>query len=256
MNNHQAEISEYFLAPEPTFPTKRLVFGTIMILIGFALGSTAALVMIGIGAAVIGLSFLSYNNAKRRFEARPSDEQMDTWLSEYLQRICDQDAIQKLGLDQSDLRRQSLVIPGPVYWPVNGLNTDEVIRRLGKDGCYRYSVLNLEVFLFLKDYLANYGCTYNWLRNTSVNEHTNEFFYKDVVSIKAANESTAYTLKDGQRLEHTQVFQLNLSGDRVSVVTNDIQLKTSPSLTGRVDTSVQSIRAMLREKKASAAAAI
>ena len=251
MSDKRNQIKEYFEAPKPSFPTKALLIGIVVLIIGIAIGE-AVTIIIGLllGAGIIIFPILSYNKAKQRFEARPSDRQMDAWLIEDFQHIIDKDALDKLGLDKDELIKDSLVIPGPVFWSVNGINTDEVVRRLGNDNYFRYSVWNVEVFLFTQNYLANYGCTYNWLRNTSVNEHTNEFFYKDVVSVKTATESSAYTLKDGKRMEHSQTFQLNLSGDQVTVVTNDENLKTSSEMISQVDKAVQSIRTMLREKKA------
>lgn len=250
MTDKKTQIKEYFVAPEPKFPAMGVLFGVAAILIGLAIGSGAAVVMTLIGLAVIVLSILSYNKAKQRYEARPTDQQMDAWLREDFERIAERDALASLGLDETQLERKSLRIAGPVYWLVDGLSPDEVLRRIGKDGCYRYSVWCLEAFAFTRNYLANYGCVYNWLRNTSVNERTNEFFYKDVVSVKTASESSAYTLKDGQRMEHSQTFQLKLSGDQVRVETNNGQLKTSAAMTSDVDAAVQSIRTMLREKKA------
>jgi hypothetical protein len=249
MSDKSTQIREYFVAPEPKVPAFSVVLGLAVIVIGLAIGSGAAIVMTLIGLAVIGVFILFYKKAKQRYEARPTDQQMDAWLREDFQRVADRDALERLGLDETQLERKSLRVPGPVYWLVDGLSAEEVLRKQGKDGCYRYSVWCLEVFAFTRNYLANYGCVYNWLRNTSVNEHTNEFFYKDVVSVKTATESSAYTLKDGQRMEHSQTFQLKLSGDHVRVETNNSQLKASSAMTGDVDAAVQSIRTMLREKK-------
>jgi hypothetical protein len=50
-------------------------------------------------------------------------------------------------------------------------------------------------------------------------------------------------------MEHAQAFQLNLPGDRVTVVIDHASLKTSSEMTSRVDKAVQSIRTMIRQKK-------
>jgi len=94
-----------------------------------------------------------------------------------------------------------------------------------------------------------YSCYYNWLRHTYVNEATNEFFYKDVVSVKTLTTSSAYTLRNNRQLVNSQAFQLKLSGDEVSVITNANELKTSSVMDSKIDKVVQSIRAILREKK-------
>ena len=54
---------------------------------------------------------------------------------------------------------------------------------------------------------------------------------------------------NGQQMVHSEAFQLKLMGDEVTVITNDASLKTSSAMTSKAEKAVQSIRAMLRDKK-------
>lgn len=246
------QIKEWFEAPKPNFPTGSFIIGIILGIVGIiVIASVAVLGIIlflgGVGMAIF--PYMSYSKAKKRFEARPSDQQMDQWFFEDIQPIIDKNALDKLGVDKSELIAESLVVPGPVFWSIPGFNSSEILRRTGNDGFNRYTVWTLQVFIFTENFLGSYKCNYNWIRNTCINESTNEFFYKDVVSVKTDSVSSAYTLLDNQKMEHAQAFQLNLPGDRVTVVIDHASLKTSSEMTSRVDKAVQSIRTMIRQKK-------
>ncbi|MCF7868543.1 MAG: hypothetical protein K9N09_07585 [Candidatus Cloacimonetes bacterium] len=249
------KILEYFVAPKPTFPTKPFIIGillTIILIYLLNITNFDKYLVIGIlGSLLISvIPFLTFLKKNHRYKSRPSDNQMDIWLWNDFKNIIENDALAKLGLDKSELVAESLVIPGPIYWDnVYGINKSEILRKLGFDYNYRYSIWNIQIFIFTENFLANYGCYYNWIRNTSINECTNEFFYKDVISIKTSSQSTAYTLVNGSKLEHSQIFQLKLPGDEIFVITNDSELKVSSEMTSRADKAIQSIRSMLRQKK-------
>lgn len=246
------QIKEWFEAPKVEFPTKMLLIGIVGFIIGVLVISSApavGVVIILVGVGIFLFPYLSYKKAKERYDARPTDSQMDIWLYEDFQGIIEKNPLPKLGLDKSELVSESLVVPGPVFWNVSGFNSDEIKRRMGNDNYFRYTIWTVQIFVFTENFLGSYKCYYNWLRDTVINESTNEFFYKDVVSVKTDTESTAFTLMNGERLEHAQSFQLNLSGDSVKVIIDDSSLKTSSEMTSKVDKVVQSIRTMIRQKK-------
>jgi len=248
------QIKAWFEIRKPKMKIALLIIGGVASFIGL-MGLTAntgvGLFFLISGLILVGIALLVFFSAKAKYETRPSDAQMDQWFTEDLQEIIDKNPIEKLGVDKSELVAESLVVPGPVYWPMTGFNTSEILRALGKDNFYRYNVWTLQVFIFTEHYLGSYKCNYNWMRNTCINEATNEIFYKDVVSVKTDSESSAYTLLDNKRMEHAQAFQLTLAGDKITVITNDANLKTSTEMTSRVDKAIQSIRTMIRQKKSS-----
>jgi hypothetical protein len=177
------------------------------------------------------------------------DSQLDSWLEEDIQEVIKYRPYDKLGISKEDLVAESLLVVGPVYWNVSGFDVKDIIMKKGKDGFNRYSIWTIQVFCFTENYLSSYKCHYNWIKNTYINESTNEFFYKDVVSVKTDTISSAYTLMNGQRLVHSEAFQLKLTGDEITVITNDASLNTSSVMVSKAERAVQSIRAMLRDKK-------
>jgi hypothetical protein len=178
-----------------------------------------------------------------------SENELDTWLEEDIQTVIKNRPYDKLGISKEDLVAETLFVLGPVYWNISGFDVKDILMKKGKDGFNRYSVWNIQVFCFTENYLCSYKCYYNWIKNTYINESTNEFFYKDVVSVKTDTISSAYTLMNGQRLVHSEAFQLKLAGDEITVITNDASLNTSSVMVSKAEKAVQSIRAMLRDKK-------
>ncbi len=221
----------------------------LMIITYFFIGfSTLGWVLFILGVLIIGGVILVYFVLKEEYKNRLPEEQIDKWLLEDIEQYINV-ALYKLGLEESDLIAESLVVPGPIYWKVAGFNEEDILRNLGKDNYYRYSIWKLQIFIFTENFLGSYSCSYNWLKNTAINESVNEFFYKDITSVKMDSISTAYNLVDGAKMEFAQTFQLNLPGDSVRVVVNDTNLKTSSIMTNKVDKAVQNIRTIIRQKK-------
>ena len=204
---------------------------------------------IGMGLFTIaffgGLGYLVYT----RYQNLVSENELDFWLEEDIQSVIKNRPYDKLGISKEDLVAETLLVVGPVYWNVSGFDVKDILMKKGKDGFNRFSVLTIQVFCFTENYLCSYKCHYNWIKNTYINESTNEFFYKDVVSVKTDTISSAYTLMNGQRLVHSEAFQLKLAGDEITVITNDASLNTSSVMVSKAEKAVQSIRAMLRDKK-------
>ncbi len=250
MKKNREKIREWFETEKPSFSINGLLIGAaLMAITYFFIGfSTVGWIVFILGIIITGGVFLIYYTLEDEYKKRISDEQIDKWLSEDIQKHIDV-AVNKLGLDSSDLIANSLIVQGPIYWNVSGFSEDDILRNLGKDSFYRYSIWRLQVFVFTENFLGNYQCDYNWLNDTSINESTNEFFYKDVVSVKTDSDSTAYNLVDGVKIEHAQAFQLNLPGDSVKVIVNHNNLKVSNFVTNQIDTAVQGIRKMIRQKK-------
>lgn len=196
----------------------------------------------------IGLAFYSYNQIQK-VKSLATDSQLDNWLEEDIQAIIKDRPYDKLGISKEDLVAESMLVVGPIYWYVNGFDENDILAKNGKDGFNRFTTWTIQLFMFTENYLCSYKCDYNWLKNTYINESTNEFFYKDVVSVKTDTVSSAHTLVDGQRLVHSEAFQLKLMGDEVTVITNDVNLNAKSVMVSRSEKAVQSIRAILRDKK-------
>jgi hypothetical protein len=212
-------------------------------LITIKTGPGILVLLISICLIISGLIQYSINSS------RPSDSQMDEWLEEDIKAIIKNRPYDKLGISKADLVAETLLVVGPVYWNVSGFDVKDIMMKKGKDGFNRFSIWTIQVFMFTENYLCSYKCQYNWIKNTYINESTNEFFYKDVVSVKTDTISSAYTLMNGQRMVHSEAFQLKLAGDEITVITNDASLNTSSVMVSKAEKAVQSIRTMLRDKK-------
>tara|TARA_R110002111_G_scaffold135812_1_gene201751 strand:- start:176 stop:805 length:630 start_codon:yes stop_codon:yes gene_type:complete len=153
-------------------------------------------------------SFLLYKKHQQKGKL-PSEMQLDNWLDEDIQAIIKDRPFDKLGISKDDLVAESMLVVGPIYWYVNGFDQNDILAKEGKDGFNRYSIWKVQLFLFTENYLCSYKCDYNWIKNTYINESTNEFFYKDVVSVKTDTVSSAHTLMNGQQMVHSEAFQLN-----------------------------------------------
>lgn len=270
-NNKRDQIISWFLVPKPLFPWKSLVIGLLLLVVGVFIAAKSN-GKVGAIIAVIGViyggtwpftsqdgkyqhsrifSMLSYFKAKAKFASRPSSSQMSLWLSEDFEAL-KMSSVGNCGLDESELISESIPLLGPIYWKINGLNNHETSMRRWDGTGYLYAVWDLVVIHFTEKCISVYRCPYNWLRNVTVNELTEEYYYQDITTVKTASSSTAYSLFDGKKLESSKTFKITVSsGDSLEVLIDDPQLKTtnSEALKSRGDKAVQTIRRMLRDKK-------
>lgn len=238
--------------PKPGKAIGLLVLGAIGILIFLSAPDDTG-VCGGIGflmAAIGGMWLFSMYSKKGNV---PSDEQVDKWFQEDVARITDK-ALSKVGLDESQLVKEPIPITGPILWTTNGVPSEDLLWKKGSDDVARLAV-NRVTAIFLSDQLlAAYACDFNSLKNVTLNETTQEYHYKDIVSVSTQEDSTSYTLPTGVSLVHSQAFRLSVaSGEAIKVTIGAAKLAeitggTIP--TTSAEKAVQVIRAMLREKKA------
>lgn len=270
-SDKRTQIMNWFYIPKPTLPWKSIFIGIFIIALGIVVGpkisGTVTTVMILVGLIYSTLwpiksqpslkyrhtrtfSLATYFAAKSKYVTRPSCKQMTNWLSEDIDSLKKQ-SINKVGLDESELITESLVLEGPIYWHIDGLKDSETnLRRWAQEG-YLYAVWDVVILHFTENCIAVFLSPFNWLRNVCVNESTEEYFYKDIVTIKTSSESSAYNLFEG-KLEKSSTFQISVSsGEKLKVLIDDPQLKTqgASELNSRGEKAVQSLRRMLRDKK-------
>lgn len=184
----------------------------------------------------------------------PSGQQIDAWLQEDLQNITEDALTHKLGLVRDQLKRDPLVIYGPLLWTTYGIpDEDLVYAREKPSNTLRFSCYRIVVVFLTDARVATYSCNFNFLRNARVGEKTVEYLYQDIVSVSTEEVSTNYSLPDGKTLQRAKVFRLAVaSGDRIEVVVNSPQLKDMLDGTLNLedqDQNVRIIREMLRTKK-------
>lgn len=212
----------------------------------------------GIGLFVLALGiFVIYNYLKKM----PSDQQMDDWINEDLE-ATKRKSLSKIGIDESELVHEQIVIVGPRLESTGGA---EMHFKAGKDKMVRYTPMNVTVLNMTANQLIAYNCCLDLTTGNQLQESTDEYFYRDVVSVSTKTSSftmkfsTPATLPGGGKIDQMQFnsgerFELSTSGgNAISVFLRDE--KWQEQLGGKiwsldVDKAVQAVRKMLREKKA------
>lgn len=230
------------------------------IIIGLPLLAAWGLGLILIGAGIWGL--VSYSQ-------RPTDEQMDAWIQEDLKNLQAR-ALAKTGLDASELVGGPVMVYGPRFWNIGGA---EVGIKKGKDGIVRFMPLGVTVINFTQNQLVAYQCALDLTTGNPLSESTDEYFYRDVVSVSTQSKTltwdramlSARALSEGPlsallttgklQFNAAETFVLTTSGGTsIEVVLRDPQFIESAGggsiPTEMAEKAVQTVRKMLREKKA------
>lgn len=146
----------------------------------FPIPAIVSVIAIGIGGWMIYDYFFN----------KPTDEQMDSWLEEDLERL-EPDSLSKARMDKSELVRTPVTIYGPRVTSVGGA---EFYIRKGKDKRKRYSPVEAIIIHFTEHQLITYQCAIDLTTGNSLNVRVKRFFYKDVVS--AETESKDFALEE------------------------------------------------------------
>ena len=246
------QLKKYF-APFPQWTIWLMV-------VGFFLLPAYGLGLIPIGIGIWGL--VSWSR-------KPSDEQVNAWIEEDLKKLQPK-ALERTGTDESELVSEPVLVYGPRFWNIEG--ADVGIRK-GKDGIVRFMPLGITVINFTQNQLIAYQCAWDLTTSTPLHESTDEYFYRDVVSVSTQSRSVSWDqaalnmkelakgplkalVRAGKlQLNAAELFVLTTSGGTsIEVVLRDPQLieraggGTIP--TTMAEKAVQTVRKMLREKKA------
>ncbi|MCA9996997.1 MAG: hypothetical protein KDE56_14665 [Anaerolineales bacterium] len=245
-------LRKYFKPPDTLMlPIVLFSLGVIFILIGLS-AEEYGMVTLGIIIATGGGAWW-YTASQQKGNLIPSDKEVDQWFQEDVQKIVEQ-SLGKLGLDESLLVREAIPITGPILWDVNGVAKEDLLWKKGKDDILRFAVNHITVLQFTDQVIAAYSCDFNFVKNVTLNDATNEFHYLDIVSVSTKEDSTSYTLPTGVSLTHSQAFRMSVSsGDTINIVIGAAELGKITG-GGKVPTTaaekaIQVIRTMLREKK-------
>lgn len=249
----RTQIREYFIAPKPSFPVKWLLIGLAAIVLGIIIGETnITLIMVLAGLLIGVIPIFTYLNAKKRYEARPSDNQMDEWLQEDIKSLRPR-ALKKLGFDEDEVKSEEITITGPIVWQAKGVPYEDILWRVGFDGITRFANYKILIFFITDKGFGIYECIYSLLKNVALNENTNEYFYKNITRVGTREESyTNYILPNGQKLVSSELFALDVAGKPgVEVVLSDpaIEQFTGGTVpTSRAEVAVNAIKKLVREK--------
>jgi hypothetical protein len=246
------QIQEYFDAPKPKFPVKWLLIGIAAIIVGAVIGqSTITLIFIVAGLLVGGIPIFTYMKAKKRYEARPSDSQIDTWLDEGYKEITP-NGLKKLGFDIDEVMGEEIVVSGPILWQAKGVPSEDIKWILGNDGVARFSIHDVSIFYITEKGIGIYRSTYNFVKNVTLNDSTDEYFFKNITRVGTKEISSNHILPDGQKLVSSEIFNLDVAGNsEIEIVLTDpsIEKFTGGTIpTSRAEKAVQTIKKLVREK--------
>ena len=261
MADKRKQIVEWFDAPKPTLPIKSVLIGIVL----FGIGTQTHWVILLAGLGVMGVGIAMYMAAKSRYDARPSDSQMDQYIEEDVL-VLRQRALTKFGVEKEDLVAEPVQVLGPKLWNLSDPHLS-VKFRTGHDHVFRFSPIAVTVIDFAADQLLGYSAILDLTTGNALSEETDEYFYRDVVSVstKTRSETVQIPQKNGQplvvQMNAAETFELTTSGGTsISVLIRDPNLiKTLVQARGdqqgeipasRAEKAVAVVRKMLREKKA------
>ncbi len=201
---------------------------------------------LGIIPIAIGIIMLVTWNKK------PTDSEMDKYIAEYLS-LAKSRSLQKTSIDESELVGESVVVTGPRFWNTAG---SDILFKKGKDAILRFTPINISVLHMTQNQIVSYQCCLDLTTGNYLNEATDEYFYKDVVSVATKTESKSYqSEKFGTiQLNEAEMFVLTTSGGNfVEIVLKDpklIEMMGGGDIpTTEAERAIQVVRKMLREKK-------
>jgi hypothetical protein len=208
----------------------------------------------GLGLLLIGIGVVGLVASIKR----PTDSQMDAWLDQDLAMLHSK-ALSKTGTDRSELVADHVMVIGP---RVRNVANAQVAFMKGKDKVIRFTPVDVTVINFTANQLVVYGCALDLTTGNALNERTDEYFYRDVVSVSTSTKSLSVQMQDGKtlQLDAAEMFVLTTSGGTsVEVFLRDPKIIQMFGGDGQIPTTmtekaIHSVRKMLREKKGSLAA--
>jgi len=234
VDDKRASIQKYFNSKFPKWAAWFVGIGALIGIPAMSSPDGGGAVVFGlIMAAIGGLGIYSYTNTV-------SDHQIDEWTKEDLSSL-DKRALKKVGVDESELVGEQAIIFGPA---------DFSVMKVGKDKRIRFGRLRGMVVNFGQHQLLVYTCTMDITTGNTLHESTDEYFYRDVVSVSTKT-------RDGQvgnmRLAEGEYFTLTTSGGTAAEIflhSPEIGKQFGGDMPATdAERQVQSIRKMLREKK-------
>ncbi len=243
MDPNRASIEKYFMSKFPKWAIFLIVIGVLALFMPPGGVKVVGLLM------VIGGGFAIYKSSQVA-----SDAEIDQWTQEDLSKL-NKRSLEKMGIDATELVSEGVIITGP---RLSNLGPAKFGFRKGKDNILRYTPVNSTIINFTQSQLLVYRCALDLIKGNPVNEATDEYFYRDVVSVQTASETVSISLPgtefQGLQCNETETFKLTTSGGTsVSMALRDpslIQKMGGGEMpTTTAERAIQTIRKMLREKK-------
>lgn len=209
--------------------------GIILIVIGLVL--TLALPdagkLIGILGILGGAALIYF-----QFAGKPADADIDSDAASAVADV-QKRALSKLGLDADEVKLiEPVVVHGYYYKNI----ASGVQVKLGKDRVFRSSNYEGVVLFFSEHQLHAYKFQFSLVSSQESREQTDEYFYKDVVSVATQSETfTINDIKGNSQQVNFEEFKLTTTGG--TSITSSIRDE------GSVSRVISGARSLIREKK-------
>jgi hypothetical protein len=242
VDQNRASIEKYFMSKFPKWAIFLIVIGVLMLL------APGIVKLVGL-VLIAGGGFAIYNATQVA-----SDADIDQWTQDDLSKL-NKRSLDKMGIDATEVVSEGVIITGP---RLSNLGPAKFGYRKGKDNILRFTPVNSTIINFTQSQLLVYRCALDLITGNTVNEATDEYFYRDVVSVQTASETVSVSLPgtefQGLQCNATETFKLTTSGGTsVSMALRDpslIQKMGGGEMpTTTAERAIQTIRKMLREKK-------
>lgn len=200
---------------------------------------------------------------------KPSGGQMDRWLDRDLTRLKNR-AREKCGLTGMTLTSETVLLTGPRF----GVAGADFAYRSTRREFTRFTPVGVTILNFTEHEIFAYQCALDRFTGNAMGENTDEYFYRDVVSVSTQTENLVLDKRDltrtgrkllkpqirGGRLQipSAEMFTLTTSGGTTIEVVIEVVLDKLNRLVmgpgGAVevniaDRAIAAMRQMLREKK-------
>jgi hypothetical protein len=244
----RAKIEKYFTSKFPKWAIWLIVIGVLALL------APGPVKLIGV-LMIAGGGFAIYSSMQIA-----SDSEIDEWTQDDLSKL-NKRSLDKMGIDESELVGEGVIITG---LRLKNLGAARFGYRKGKDSILRYTPVDAKLINFTKDQLLVYSCALDLITGNPVNEATEEYFYRDVVSVQTKSESVTVNLPgsefNGMQLNDAEIFSMSTSGGTGPTVVLRQASLIQKLGGGEIPTTIaeraiQTIRKMLREKKGAVAGA-
>lgn len=222
--------------------------GMMLVGIVLALLGSGALCWTGVAVTVIGFIFICI-----AISGRPSDAEIEAQAKAMFNNL-DKRAFKKLGIDPSEVSLAEPIRFWGYRFADSGLSVlgdeanDEALWVIGEDGKSRSSEVAITGFYFGENSVYCYERIASLVSDSS-KESTEEYFYKDIVSVKTdsidikKNEDNKGKMKKNvaNKRIRSEVFMLtNMGGER---------RKVPVTVTAEAEAAVSAFRTLLKQKK-------
>lgn len=177
------------------------------------------------------------------FQKKPTDQQYDEMVSSKVKQLqidTMQRALSKLGIDESEVQEIA-----PIFFANYVFGMKNTYSRMGKDGNWRSSAYQVSWLFFGPTQVYLYQYTFN-TDEDGKKEHTEEYFYKDIVNFTMSNDTEETPIWDKKK--HEFVLK-NVDSCRFRIVVPGESLYCAMTQSDKNERAVHGMKAKLREKK-------